>query len=363
MQETDILIVGGGIIGTSIAYHLTKDQPLDVTLLEAQTLAAGASHAAGGMLGAHSEITEFGALADFALAGQKLWTPTAAALRTQTGIDIELRDEPLLQLAYTEAEAATLAELVNQDGITWLNRSALVERVPNIDESVIGAALMPADIHLTPKLAVHAFATAAQQQGVRIQESTRVLHIQKITDGYEVVTNQGTWHAQRVVIASGVWSTPLLQELGLTAEVFPVKGEVLALENHGAPLTHTLFHDQYWLVPRNDREVVIGATKKPYDWSTEVTANGLMTLLHKAQSMLPSVTEMTFKRAWMGFRPQSADKLPYIGVHPTQPNCFVAAGHGRNGILLAPITGKLIADMMLGKPVNKQWQTALRVNR
>lgn len=360
MKQTDVLIVGGGIIGTAVAYYLTQKQNMSVTMLEAETFGFGASSKAGGMLGAHSELSEFGQVADFALKSQLMWFDLAEQLRKQTGIDIELRNEPLLTLVYSEVEKANI---LAQGDVEWLDVEQVQELVPEVSPEIIGGVLMPLDQHVTPGLATQAFASAARLQGADLQEFTRVLDIKQIAIGYEVVATNEVYHAQKVVIASGVWADEWLKKFGLSISIFPVKGEVIALKNTGKPLRATLFYDQYWLVPRNDNEIVLGATKKVFDSTRHVTADGVATLLEIGEKMLPSVRQMTFKRSWSGLRPQTVNHLPIIGQHAEFPGLFFSAGHGRNGILLAPATGALIRDLIFEKQVNEHWLASFRLER
>ncbi|PAD34027.1 glycine oxidase ThiO [Terribacillus saccharophilus] len=359
---SEVAIVGGGIIGSAIAYYLAKAGH-QVDLLEAGQVGSGSTQAAAGMLGAHSEYKEFGAsLYPFARTSQRLYEQAEADIRSLTGIDMERRTGGLLQLVYTEGDTI-MSPLASLEGVTWLDRATVLKKVPGLSESVSGAVHMAEDVHVTPAIACKGFHTAARMLGAQTNTYTRVDEIVKESGRYRLRTSKGEWQADRVVVASGVWSNALLQRSGLGMPIFPVKGECIVVTNTQTPLTCSLFHDQHYIVPRNNNELVIGATKVKNDWSTEPTLGGLQTVMEKARKMLPNVDKMPFRRSWAGLRPQTSDGKPLIGEHPEMKGLYIAAGHQRNGILLAPATGKMICDLIGNNVVPEEWKEAFRVDR
>lgn len=362
-KSSEVAVVGGGIIGSAIAYYLAKAGH-QVDLLEAGQVGLGSTQAAAGMLGAHSEYKEFGAsLYPFACTSQELYKEAESDIRSLTGIDMERRAGGLLQLVFTEEEKARLAEICSLEGVTWLDQAAVAKQVPELAKSVFGAIHITEDVHVTPTIACRGFHTAASMLGARINAYTRVDEIVKESGHYRLRTSKGDWQADHVVIASGVWSNSLLRRSGLGTSIFPVKGECIAVRNTQTPLTCSLFHDQHYIVPRNNNELIIGATKIKNDWSTEPTLGGLQAVMEKARKMLPEVGNMPFLRSWAGLRPQTSDGKPLIGEHPEMKGLFIAAGHQRNGILLAPATGKMICDLISSDKVPAVWKEAFRVDR
>jgi glycine oxidase len=363
LKQSEVAVVGGGIIGSAIAYYLAK-AGYQVDVLEAGEIGSGSTQAAAGMLGAHSEYKEFGtSLYPFARSSQKLYEEAEEAIRSLTGIDMERRTGGLLKLVFTEEERASLLELCSLEGVTWLDRSSLSHKTPGLAASVIGAFHMQEDVHVTPAIACSGFRSAAQVLGAEIHTYTRVEKIEKEAGCYQLQTSKGKWHAERVVIASGVWSNSILEQTGLGSPLFPIKGECIAVTNTQAPLTCSLFHDQHYIVPRNNNELIIGATKVEKDWTTEPTLGGIQAVTEKARQMLPAIDAMPFRRSWAGLRPQTFDRNPLIGEHPEMKGLFIAAGHQRNGILLAPATGKMIADLLCDNHVSEGWKEAFRVDR
>ena len=165
------------------------------------------------------------------------------------------------------------------------------------------------------------------------------------------------------MVANGVWSTSFFKQLGLEHQLTPVKGECLSVYDEKATLKHTLFHDHCYIVPRNNGTLVIGATMIENDWNERVSLSGIESLIAKAKTMLPAVSDMKLDSFWAGLRPQTFDQKPFIGHHPEEEGILFATGHYRNGILLAPATGKMITDLILKREVNKEWVEAFKIDR
>ncbi|HEO8422688.1 glycine oxidase ThiO [Niallia sp. FSL W8-0635] len=361
-RKVDVAIIGGGIIGSSIAFYLAKEKK-KVAILEAHQVGGKSTSAAAGMLGAHSEYKEFKHLYPFARSSQLLYKDLYEEIRELTAIDFEKKNGGLLKLAYSEEEKRDLESILSLSSVEWLDCNEARGKVPQLAADFIGAAYLKEDVHITPLIACNGLSKGAQLFGAEIYEYTRVLRVEKNGMGYLLKTSQGTFLADKVVIASGVWSNYFFQQLGLSHEIVPVKGECVAVVNEGAPLHYSVFHDQFYIVPRNNNELIIGATKKWNDWSEEPSLDGIEEVIQKAKRMIPEIGEMKWKRAWAGLRPQTNDGYPFIGEHPEMKGLYFATGHQRNGILLAPATGKMIRDLMIGLPVEKAWIEAFKVER
>ncbi len=361
-RKVDVAIIGGGIIGSSIAFYLAKEKK-KVAILEAHQVGGKSTSAAAGMLGAHSEYKEFKHLYPFARSSQLLYKDLYEEIRELTAIDFEKKNGGLLKLAYSEEEKRDLESILSLSSVEWLDCNEARGKVPQLAADFVGAAYLKEDVHITPLIACNGLSKGAQLFGAEIYEYTRVLRVEKNGMGYLLKTSQGTFLADKVVIASGVWSNYFFQQLGLSHEIVPVKGECVAVVNEGAPLHYSVFHDQFYIVPRNNNELIIGATKKWNDWSEEPSLDGIEEVIQKAKRMIPEIGEMKWKRAWAGLRPQTNDGYPFIGEHPEMKGLYFATGHQRNGILLAPATGKMIRDLMIGLPVEKAWIEAFKVER
>ena len=156
-----------------------------------------------------------------------------------------------------------------------------------------------------------------------------------------------------MVVACGAWSSGVLESAGIafgeTPMVSPVRGQILSL---GAPLPEVravVWAEGIYFVPKRDGSWIVGATEEHVGFDRRVTADGVADLLGRARAIFPSIEKATFTRAWAGLRPVSRDGLPFIGAIPDVDGLFVAAGHGRNGVLLSPITAERLCDSLLGK--------------
>ena len=359
----EVVVIGGGIIGSAIAYYLAKEH-VEVAVLEESQVGLKATSAAAGMLGAHSEYEgDVNAFFAFARYSQSLYRELKDELYELSGIDLGFKKEGILKLAFCERDQKQLAAMLAQPTVTWLEAAEVRELERDVTPDILGAAYIEEDINVLPIRVCQAFAKSAQLYGASIFEYTKVLRIQKQQDTFRIEMTNGLVEAKRVVIASGAWSTPFFQQLGLEHEMTPVKGECIAVKGDHVLLKHTIFHDKYYIVPRNNGELVIGATMKENDWSQQVSLNGIETLIHKAKSLVPSIGQMSITTTWSGLRPQTFDQKPIIGHHPEDDAIFFATGHYRNGVLLAPATGEMVANIILKRDVNKQWIEAFQVDR
>ncbi|GKU84445.1 glycine oxidase ThiO [Niallia sp. NCCP-28] len=361
-QHFDMVVVGGGIIGCAIAYYLAKENA-NVAVLESQSIGGKSTSAAAGMLGAHSEYKEFKQLYPFARSSQLLYQELYGEIKELAGVDFEMKRGGLLKLAFSASEKQEMASIYELPTVEWLNREEANEKVPALTKSIIGAAFLKEDVHITPIAACNGFSKGAQTLGAEIFEYTNVSEITKQDSQYKIKTSRGDFTAAQVVIASGVWSNSFFQQMGLTNRIIPVKGECIAAMNEEMPLKHSIFHDQHYIVPRNNGQLIIGATKKWNDWNEKPTLEGIESVIKKAKEMIPAIKDMKMTNCWAGLRPQTFDGNPFIGEHPEMKGLYFAAGHQRNGILLAPATGKMVRDLLLGNPVDKKWIEAFKVER
>ncbi|WP_371261507.1 glycine oxidase ThiO [Bacillus sp. MUM 116] len=351
----DVAIIGGGINGASIAYQLSKRNK-KVIILEKKQLACQASSAAAGMLAAQAEIEQDGPLFQMALKSQAMFPDMANELFEFTGIDIELVQKGMLKIAETEdivieAKQQVLFQRNWDSKIQWLDSAEIREMEPALSPNVAGGMYLPNDGHVQPEKLTAAFAKAAVQFGTQIRENTEVLSfLFKNGQVKGVKTTNGDIHCEQVVVATGAWAGQLLRESGFDVPLYPVKGECFSIKTETPLINRTIFSDKRcYLVPKRNGEIYIGATMIENTFDLNVTPGGLATLIERATKLVPEIKDMAWERVWAGVRPQTGDGLPYIGEHPEWKGLFVAAGHFRNGILLSPITGKLVADLLGGK--------------
>ncbi|WP_078381601.1 glycine oxidase ThiO [Sutcliffiella halmapala] len=363
----DVIIVGGGVNGCASAYYLSKSGK-KVLLLERERIAAKASSAAAGMLGAQVEVTEEGPLFEIAKESRAMFPSLQSELKEFSGIDIELVQKGMLKIARTEKEAQHLKQMLEfqqrlGEKASWLDKEAVLKREPALGGELVGAMDIPMDGHVNPEKLTHAFAKAATNLGAVVKEYVEVYSFQRDKDSvFAVETSEGTYSGASFLVAAGAWSKRLLAELALPIPAYPVKGECFSVITERPLITSTIFTDSCYIVPKSGNRLVVGATMVPHTFSEHVTIGGLSSLMSEATKALPAIATANFERSWAGIRPQTGDELPFLGGHPILKNVLIATGHYRNGILLAPITGKLVADMVDGLRI-PIYMSAFSLNR
>ena len=343
MSHKTVVVVGGGVIGLSVAWRLARDH--DVTLVD-PTPARGASWVAGGML---APVTEAWPgeeeLLDLGGASLAQWPEFAADL----GID--LQTSGTVVAAVDGADAAQLdivADFLARQGraVDRLSARELRRVEPVIGPGVRSGLLVPGDLAVDNRELLRRLTAAAYEAGVEfLREPVRAV------GAGSVELAGGAVRCDLAVIAAGAWSSAL--HPGLTSAVRPVKGEILRLRaRQGAlpPPTHTIRalveSKPVYLVPRAGDELVVGATQYEAGFDDEVTAGGVRDLLTYAERVMPGIAEYGLTECSAGLRAGSRDNLPLIGE--LEPGVLVAAGHHRNGLLLAPITAAAVCAMAAG---------------
>jgi glycine oxidase len=353
----DAIVVGGGVIGGAIAYNLAK-RGGKVLLLEKDRLASKASGAAAGMLGAQSEMDGDGPLFQLARKSRAMFTKIAEEIKETSGIDIGLINKGMLKVALNEQEQQEYKRIMaiqNQSGeqADWLTGEELRRKEPALSDAIKGAMYIEKDGQVEADQLTLGFLKSAAASGVVIKEYVEVYEFQLSKGKVEgVVTNQGIFTSENVIVAGGAWSQKLLSETGLQLDTYPVKGECFSVVTHRQMLFTTIFSHGCYLVPKKGGRIIVGATVKPRTFDQKVSVSGISILLEQAKNLMPSIVEAEWERAWAGIRPQTVDGLPYLGEHPAYKGLYIATGHFRNGILLSPITGVVIADLIEGKPTS-----------
>lgn len=358
----DVAVIGGGIIGSSIAYYLAKEK-ISVAVFESNQIGGKTTSAAAGMLGAHSECEDLETFYPFARRSQQSYSILEQELKELTGIDIRRTEGGIYKLAFDEREKRQLRDLCTLKTVEWQDARYIRQTEPAITTEIVGAAYIEEDVHVLPQAVCRGFSQGAQVYGAAVGEYTHVYDIQKNGSTFIVKTQAGQYEVGRVVVASGVWSNAFFQRLRLQNRMIPVKGECLSVWKEGINLKHTLFHEHCYIVPRNDGTLVIGATMVENDWSEKPTIGGMEQMIAKAKTMLPAIEGMKVASFWAGLRPQTFDGRPFIGFHPEDDGILFAAGHFRNGILLAPATGQMIRDFILQREINENWVKAFKIDR
>jgi glycine oxidase len=337
-NDSDVIVIGGGIVGLSVAYELAGDS-LAVTLLERGEIGREASWAGAGILPPASWYVDHPALDAFALEADAAHAELSQRLLDETGIDDEYTRCGAVY-HQTPENAAYLSETFAR----W--RSLGVEVVAQ--GSTYGVA---AEAQVRNPRRLRALAAACAKRGVRLLTDAPVSGFDIAADGSiaAVRTPTETYRCGGVCLCAGAW-TPELAELGYShVPGRPVMGQMLLLRPE-KPLDRIVHRYPHYAAPRRDGLVLVGATVEEAGFDKQITESARTELLRAAAQIDPSLANATVMRHWAGLRPASADALPQIGLLPGYSNAWVASGHYRSGLQLAPPTARLVSAMIRGVP-------------
>ena len=355
MAQPDVLVIGGGVIGASIAYYLSE-QGTSVTLLERGRAGGHASLASAGLLHPMQSAGVPEPLRAFSAASFALFPGLVARLRELTGIDPEFQPNGWLKVASNQDEAAELRArempdaMAREYGLEYLSGEEARALEPALSPVIVAAIRFPRGAHVYVPSLLQAYTHAAARLGATVRRGVEVVELRvernrvagaRTADGEEVL-------AGHTVLAGGAWSALTGRQLGVALPVFPLRGQILSLYAIPAPLRHVVFGAAY-LAPKADGSVVVGATYEDAGFDDRLTAEGVGWLLGAAQRVVPVLAGATYRQAWVGLRPASRDGLPLLGPVPGWEGITVATGHLAEGILNSPITGKVIAQHIRGE--------------
>ncbi|MDX8408887.1 MAG: glycine oxidase ThiO [Mariprofundales bacterium] len=349
----NIVIVGGGIIGCLTACRL-RQRGVDVTLLEAGDVGHEASWAGAGILCPIHPWLYPDSFTNLVQHSLNLYPSLRDELLDQTDIDIELTLSGML-IPFFADEPHWNPALAWSQRFAWsveqLDSHTAQMHEPTLAPAVLRALLWPQVAQLrNPRLlrAVHRW---MKKLGVKVRVQTRVAQIEtqngtvsgvRLEDGERLA-------ADRLLLAAGSWSSALLKPLGVELSIRPVKGQIVLLTTEPGTVRHIVKHDRVYLVPRVDGRVLVGATMEDVGFRGGNSVAAVHALLDGVVQMFPGLRECEIERQWMGFRPGSPDGLPFLGEVDTVDGLFVASGHYRNGVALAPVTASCMAAVMCGE--------------
>jgi len=354
LPSPDLVVIGAGVIGLALARE-GATQGGEVLLLDPREPGRGATWAAAGMISPLGEAKEAGAFLSLALASAELYPSWVADIEGETGIQVEYRRSGKVLLATSAEEVAELearSRMAASVGMAteWWNDATLP-----IDRSRWGRPIHRAlhlldEARVDPRALALALARACEARGVRFRTGTRVLSVRRGTPGLlTLLLDDGSRiETPQVVLAAGAWSSEIDGIPLSLPRVRPVRGTIIALRpmHHLSP--QVLESHGLYLVPKDDGQLLVGATMEDAGFHEHPRAREAALLLGRAIELLPELGEAEIEDIWTGLRPASADGEPVLGAVEALPGLTLATGHFRNGILLAPITVELLRSGILG---------------
>jgi glycine oxidase len=344
-REWDAIVVGAGIIGCAVARQLSR-RGMRTLVLEARTVGAGATQASAGVLAPYIEAPGEGALQALTVRSLAMYDDFIQAVQREAGTEVEYRRCGTLEVAGDEMSAARLIALgewtrsVGSDA-RWIEPPDVAALEPAVGPTK-GALLVPSHGYVRASQLSAALMESARLAGASFASGRRVDRIAYEKDGVTATAGGMSYGARNLVIAAGSWSGTLASQ----PAVKPVRGQLLQLQCESAPIARVLWSESCYIVPWTDGTLLVGATVEDVGFDERVTASGVHGLLAAARALLPATADATFVGARAGLRPSTPSGLPVIERSGEHPSVIYATGHYRNGILLAPLTARLVSDLI-----------------
>lgn len=363
MANYDILIVGGGVIGLSLARELDRLGQRRIAVVERGRIGREASLAAAGMLAPNGENEEIDDFFRFCDASRKMYPEFADALLTETGVDIELDRTGALFAAFTEEDSEHLTVRFSRQtaagiSVEDLSQTETLKAEPSLSRSVRSSLFFPDDWQVENQKLLTALESYALNNGISLIENAEVVSL--ITNGNVAQganTALGPIHAEVTVLAAGAWTSLIkIGETCVPVSVKPIRGQILSFAPQERYFRHLIYSRRGYLVPRADGRILIGATEEDVGFDRSSTPEAERQLTNAALEFSPTLAGLPIAAACVGFRPLGEGGQPVIGEVPGFEHLYAAAGHFRNGILLTPITAQMLAQSILQGSGGPLWE-------
>lgn len=380
-KPVDIVIIGGGVVGTSIAYELSKDPTLSIMLIDikkpgnATQASAGGLWAIGESVGLGCGVIFFKTLSkqkqeanggpidvqrphqlppfffDFCLKSNEMFPNLWQELKDVSGVDFKLEKTGLKFVIYDDDDMAYAQNIYNsiphlQNQMAWMDQKELSEDEPFITKTAIGALTFLKDDQVNPYLLMNAFRDSAWNQGVEIKKG-EVVGIDVFKGKVNAVrTREEKIPCNMVINAAGAWAKEIGEHVGISLPITPIKGQILLSEKLPKILKSCLSTSDCYIAQKDNGEILIGSTTEKKELDTSVSFKELHNLGWGAARAIPILNQLNCKRTWAGLRPGTPDEVPILGPVEGIEGYLNACGHFRTGILTSAITARIINDLV-----------------
>ena len=359
MRKFDVAIAGGGVVGAAIALDLSR-AGLHVGLFDRQQPGQEASWASAGILSPAPENPASVAMVPLGKASLSLYSEFIAQVEEISGMSTGFRAKGTLEALFlhdTKAELSTIIALHHGLGLKAepLRAEDARELEPALSEDVEAAVLRPDECSVDNRALTSAVLDAAQRSGAEVFPGKGAKAIWREGDRCRgLILQNEKVEAQWTIIAAGSFSAAI-EGVAVYAPVRPAKGQMVALRAEDLKIERVLWSEHIYLVPRNDGRILAGATVEYVGFDKRTTAGGVEKILSAAIELAPFLANARIEETWAGLRPDSPDHLPILG--PTDlDGLLMATGHFRSGILLTPITARLVREWITEQKVSLDWE-------
>jgi glycine oxidase len=357
VETYDVVIVGGGLIGCSIAFELAAEQ-LKVMVLDKQEPGREASWAAAGILSSSPESPRDIPLVPLSRESLRIYPAFVGAVEGESGKRVGYKQDGTLELFFEDEAEQELAEFLAVHKQLQLRAEAIpISDAKSLglsqESTAQGAAYLADEAMVEPRRLMDSVLAAARNRGAEIRAQHEVSSLWYESDRCVGVVANERIAAKHVIVAAGCYSSQVAGNRSThppIAAIRPVRGQMLSLKRSGFALKRVLRSRHGYAVPRSDGRIIAGSTIEEAGFEKKVTTAGMRKIIDSATKLCPELNEAELLETWSGLRPGSPDGLPVLG--PVAEGLIMATGHYRNGILLAPITSKLVREWILHGKTN-----------
>jgi glycine oxidase len=354
VSSPEVIVIGAGIVGCSVAYELAN-AGCRVRILDARQPGQGATRASAGVLAPYIEGHEDSPLRSLGRRSLDLYDQFVARVRADSGQDVVYRRNGTFEVGFTGDEVEHLTRTSSslyRDGVEahWIQPAQFTDHEPLISPAALGALLIPIHGFVGVASLTEALQTAAEKNGARFKSETGAIRIHSMPTGrVGVTTGTSEWNADKVVLAAGSWSSQITVDGADAVPVKPIRGQLLQVQHEPGALRHSIWGSAGYLVPWPDGSVLVGATAEDVGFDERSTEEGVNKLKAAAATLVPALANAPITSIRVGLRPKGVDDLPMIGMSDAVPGLIYSTAHYRNGVLLAPLTAQLVKELVFDR--------------